>query len=143
MITPTNCYSPYCCLPPSAPSNSKTDQGDTDVSQLVHKMPPRNPAPHPDVVIDSGARDQFMECRRIQSALMPANFTTFAHFSVSSAMNFPNSTGVIGVGTAPSSAILAFNLGSARPILISLLSRSIISTGVSLGAPIPCHALAS
>jgi hypothetical protein len=35
-----------------------------------------------------------MECRAGDySALMPANLTTVAHFSVSSAMNFPNSAG--------------------------------------------------
>src|SRR5262249_35911722 len=36
-----------------------------------------------------------------------------------------------------------FNLGSASPALISLLSLSMIPTGVSLGAPIPNQLLAS
>src|SRR5262249_44753996 len=38
-----------------------------------------------------------------QSALMPVNFTTLPHFSVSSAMNFPNSAEVINVGLKPMS----------------------------------------
>src|SRR5262249_36064048 len=39
--------------------------------------------------------------------LMPANFTTLAHFSVSSAINAPNSVGVIGIGSAPRPLIRA------------------------------------
>src|SRR6516162_3040330 len=70
-------------------------------------------------------------------------WTTFAHFSVSSAMNLPNSAGVIDIGTAPKSASRAFILGSARAALISLLSLSTISVGVFLGAPIPYQPLAS
>jgi len=38
------------------------------------------------------------------SALMPAARITLPHFSVSSAINFENSTGVIGMGSPPSSA---------------------------------------
>jgi hypothetical protein len=53
-----------------------------------------------------------------QSALMPANLTTFAHLSVSSAMNFPNSAGVIVSGSAPNSARCDFILRSARAALI-------------------------
>ena len=78
-----------------------------------------------------------------QSALMPANFTTLAHFSVSSAMNFPKSSGVIGVGTPPRSASRSLIPGSARPVLISLLSLSTISMGVFLGAFMPNQVLAS
>src|SRR5262245_31287083 len=37
------------------------------------------------------------------SGLMPANLITLAHFSVSSAMNFPNSAEVINVGLKPMS----------------------------------------
>jgi hypothetical protein len=64
------------------------------------------------------------------SGLMPANFTTLAHFSVSSAISFPNAAGVIDIGSAPKSASRAFSLGSARAALISLLSFSTISEGV-------------
>ncbi len=39
-----------------------------------------------------------------QSGFAPEIVTTFAHFSVSSAMNLPNSAGDIGVGTPPRSA---------------------------------------
>src|SRR5262249_1637889 len=81
--------------------------------------------------------------RRHQSALAPENLITLAHFSVSVAMNLAKSEGEPGNTAAPRSANRAFNLGSTRPALISLLSLSTISAGVSLGAPIPCSALAS
>src|SRR5215813_465555 len=77
------------------------------------------------------------------SGLRPANFTTFAHFSVSSTMNFPKSGGVIGIGTPPRSASRCLILGSARPALNSLLSLSTISAGVPFGAPTPYQVLAS
>src|SRR5262245_30734923 len=77
------------------------------------------------------------------SDLRPANFTTFAHFSVSSTMNFPKSAGVMGIGTPPTSASRALILGSARPALNSLLSLSTISAGVPFGAPTPYQVLAS
>src|SRR5262249_47091687 len=77
------------------------------------------------------------------SGLRPANFTTFAHFSVSSTMNFPKSGGVIGIGTPPRSASCALILGSARPALNSLLSLSTTSAGVAFGAPTPYQVLAS
>jgi len=68
---------------------------------------------------------------------------TLAHFSVSSAINFPNSTGDSKNGVPPKSAIRAFKLVSARPALISLLILSMTSGGVPVGAPIPYHALTS
>src|ERR1700681_1041273 len=70
-----------------------------------------------------------------QSGLMPASLITLAHFSVSSAMNFPNSAGEPPNTVAPRSANRAFSLGSPRLALISLLSLSMISAGVFLGAP--------
>src|SRR5205085_6055809 len=51
------------------------------------------------------------------SGLMPADLITLAHFSVSSAMNLPNSAGDSAKGVPPKSAIRSFNLGSARPAL--------------------------
>src|SRR6516164_6310911 len=78
-----------------------------------------------------------------QSALMPVNFTTLPHFSVSSAISFAKSAGEPGRVVAPNSASRAFILGSARPALISLLSLSTISVGVFLGAPTPNQGLAS
>src|SRR5262249_28642822 len=78
-----------------------------------------------------------------QSALTPANFTTLPHFSVSSTLSLPKSLGE-PVSAVPSrSASRAFILGSATPASISLLSLSMISTGVFLGAPTPYQPLAS
>jgi len=74
---------------------------------------------------------------------MPANLITLAHFSVSSAINLPNTAGDPGSATLPRSARRAFILGSARAALTSLLSLSTISAGVFLGAPIPYNELAS
>src|SRR5262245_12410215 len=54
-----------------------------------------------------------------QSALMPVNFTTLPHFSVSSAISLPKSAGVPGSTVPPKSASRALILGSARPALIS------------------------
>src|SRR5262249_28577532 len=62
--------------------------------------------------------------RTDQSGLMPADFTTLAHFSVSSAMSLPKSAGESASTSPPSSASRAFMLASPRPALISLLSFS-------------------
>src|SRR5499427_8425166 len=75
--------------------------------------------------------------------LIPANFTTLAHFSVSSPISAPNWVGVIGIGSAPRPLIRALSCGSASPAVILLLSLSMISAGVPLGAPIPIQPLAS
>src|SRR5262245_27174438 len=80
---------------------------------------------------------------RPHSALMPANFTTLPHFSVSSAMSLPKSAGEPGSAAAPNPASRAFIWESARPALISLLSFSTISAGVFLGAPRPSQRLVS
>jgi len=58
---------------------------------------------------------------RGHSALMPANLITLAHFSVSSSTNFPNSAGVMEVGTLPTSASRPLILESAKAALISLI----------------------
>src|SRR5262249_30210978 len=86
-----------------------------------------------------------MECPWFlaQSALTSTNLTTLAHFSVSSAMNLPKSTGEPASAMPPSSARRAFNLGSTRPALMSLLSFSTGSAGVFLGTPTPYHWLVS
>src|SRR6516165_2046853 len=78
-----------------------------------------------------------------QYGFAPENFTTFAHFSVSSAMNLPNSAGDIGIGRPSRSASRALIVGSARPALIASLSLSTISAGVFLGTPTPYQKLAS
>src|SRR5215831_6084100 len=77
------------------------------------------------------------------SALMPANFTTLAHFSVSLARRPPKLAGGPGSIVPPMSASRAFALGSARIALISMLSRPMTSGGVFLGAMMPKNALAS
>src|SRR5262249_19040121 len=78
-----------------------------------------------------------------QSALMPANVTTLAHFSVSLARRRPKLAGGPGSIVPPISASRAFALGSARIALISMLSRPMTSGGVFLGAMMPKNALAS
>src|SRR5262249_60863233 len=60
------------------------------------------------------------------SGLMLAARITFAHFSVSSAMNLPKSAGVIDFGTLPMPANCVINLGSARAASIASWSLSLI-----------------
>src|SRR5205807_1207581 len=81
--------------------------------------------------------------RSDHSGLAPENLTTLAHFSVSPAMSLPKSAVDVENGVAPKSAILALIFGSASPALISLLSLSMISAGVFLGAPTPFQLVAS
>src|SRR5262245_34605403 len=78
-----------------------------------------------------------------QFGLMPETLITLAHFSVSSAISFPNSAGDPGSTTPPRSARRAFILGSSRAALTSLLSLSTISAGVAFGAPTPHQMFAS
>src|SRR5262245_30754730 len=80
---------------------------------------------------------------RDHSGLMSAHFITLPHFSVSSAMSLPKSAGEPTSTVPPRSASRAFNVGSARPALVSLLSLSMISSGVFFGAPRPNTALPS
>src|SRR5262245_37850216 len=80
---------------------------------------------------------------RSYSGLMPANLITLANFSVEPETSFPKAAGEPASTEPPSSAIRALIFGSARPTLISLLSLSMISAGVFLGAPTPCQPLAS
>src|SRR5262249_55156168 len=77
------------------------------------------------------------------SGFAPDNFTTLPHFSVSSAMSLPKSAGEPRSTVPAKSANRAFNLGSASPVLISVLSFPMISGGVFLGAQRPTHWLAS
>ncbi len=53
------------------------------------------------------------------SGLMPANWITLAHFSVSSAMNLPKSEGVPASNVLPRSARRVFIFGSTSAALIS------------------------
>src|SRR5262245_55939839 len=90
------------------------------------------------------AMNRFMERPAAgHSGLSPANFTTLAHFSVSSAMNFPKSAGEPDNAVPPRSARRALNLGSARAALISRLSLLTISAGVFFGVPTPLQKLDS
>src|SRR5262249_27410021 len=102
------------------------------------------------LLADISARDfakrdvmEYLAPFAVQSALMPANLITLAHFSVSSAMTFPKSAAHPANTARPSSASRDFILRSARAALTSLLSMSRISTGVPLGAHTPFHTLAS
>src|SRR6516165_10592975 len=90
---------------------------------------------------DSCKRKYGISCPEsgVQLTLAPENLTTLAHFSVSSTTNFANSGGAIDIGSAPRPASRAFNLGSARATLISLLSFSTISVGVFFGTPTPAQ----
>src|SRR6266567_4276818 len=78
-----------------------------------------------------------------QSGLMLAAWITFAHFSVSSTISSLKSAGEPGSAAPPMSTNRALIFGSESPALISLLSLSMISAGVFLGAQIPDHELAS
>ena len=71
------------------------------------------------------------------STLIFANLLTLPHFSVSSAMNFPNAPGAIGVGSTPTARRWAFKFGSATPAMISVLSLSMIAAGVPVGTQMP------
>ena len=55
---------------------------------------------------------------------MPENLTTLPHFSVSSAISFPNSAGEPGRTVPPTSTSRALVLELAKAALISLLSVS-------------------
>src|SRR5262245_46964011 len=77
------------------------------------------------------------------SGLMPANFTTLPHFSVSSAMSLPKSGAGHPSALPPDSTVRALILESARAALVSRFSLSMISMGVPLGAPRPNQTLAS
>jgi hypothetical protein len=75
--------------------------------------------------------------------LMPAALITFAHLSVSAAMNLPKSEGETGNAEEPRAASRAVTLGSPRPELNSLLSLSTISTGARLTAATASEASAT
>src|SRR5262249_58727047 len=93
--------------------------------------------------LPSGRYGRFGRSRVDHSALMPANLITFAHFSVSSAMSRPKSVGEPTSPMPPTLASRALILGSESAALISVLSLSMISSGVFFGAPTPNHVLAS
>src|SRR5262245_20700252 len=80
---------------------------------------------------------------RHPSGFAPENLITLAHFSVSSAMSLPKSAGEPANTVPPRSAIRALIRGSVRATLICLLSLSMISVGVFLGAATPNQPLAS
>src|SRR5262245_45799311 len=93
-----------------------------------------------------------MRCGRIRlwihgtcgySGLMLAERITLAHFSISSAMNLPNSAGELANTVAPRSASRALTLGLAITTFVSVLSLSMMLAGVFLGATSPYHPLAS
>src|SRR6202035_1409622 len=77
------------------------------------------------------------------SALIFANLFTFAHFSVSSAMNLPKSAGEPANTPQPRSSRRLRIPGSASAALTSLLSLATTSGGVPAGAATPYQPLAS
>src|SRR5262249_2087968 len=93
--------------------------------------------------IEADVLQQHRPGRIDHSGLMPANLITLPHFSISSAMSFAKSAGDPPRAVPPRSVSRALFLGSLRAALISLLSLSIISTGVRLGTPTPSATLAS
>src|SRR5205807_6680471 len=104
-----------------------------DRSFLQWRSPRHYPSRRRSAIEGEGRRTEFMEDLPglpDQSALTPANFTTLPHFSVSSTMSLPKSLGEPVSAMPPRSASRAFILGSATPASISLLSLSMISTGV-------------
>ena len=64
---------------------------------------------------------------------------TLDHTASSLAMSFPNSSGRLGAGSAPSLAILSCISRSRITLLSTALSFAIGSTGVRAGAMIPNH----
>src|SRR6185437_15912145 len=94
-------------------------------------------------ILPRSPADRYRAVERGYSTLRPANFTTFAHFSVSSAINLPNWAGVPSIGSPLMAAKRAFIAASAKAALASLLRRSTISAGVLMGAARPYHWLAS
>src|SRR6478609_839296 len=66
-----------------------------------------------------------------------AALTTLAHFSVSSDTSLPNCSGVIGVGSAPRSAMRFWILGSAKASLKALFKIATISGGMPFGPATP------
>jgi hypothetical protein len=74
---------------------------------------------------------------------MLAALITLAHFSVSPATSFPKSVGEPAGIVPPISVNRALIFGSASAALVSLLSFSMIASGVFLGARAFLHALAA
>src|SRR5262249_31431970 len=72
----------------------------------------------------------------------PEKCTTLAHFSVSTAIVRPSSSGEPGSATPPRLAMRSLIFGSAMARFPSLLSRVMISGGVAFGAHRPFQALA-
>src|ERR1700730_18495902 len=70
-------------------------------------------------------------------SLMPANLITLLHLAFSSAICLRYSAGLIAIGMLPSSPRRPLSASAFSPALIAALSLSMISAGVSRGAPIP------
>ena len=78
-----------------------------------------------------------------QSAVIPAVFITRAHLDISSARKDANSAGVLGVGSAPCMPSHLVISGAEITFTISLFRRLMIGCGVSAGANIANHVVAS
>src|SRR5262245_61302598 len=120
-----------------AAANDLVGKSDVEVREAIGEKVPNGENSQ------NGRYGIFRRGRADQSALMPANLITLAHFSVSSAMSLPKSAGEPASTVPPSSVIRAFIVGSASAAFISRLSMSMMSGAVLLGAPTPNQVLAS
>src|SRR4051812_2536268 len=78
-----------------------------------------------------------------QSTFAPERLTTSAHFAYSLRMNSPNCSGEPLAGSDPIIANFSRSDGEAITLLISILSRPMISLGTPAGATMPVHVVAS
>src|SRR4029077_18842080 len=79
----------------------------------------------------------------VHSAFMPANVMTLAHFSTAPTISCPNCSDVNAAGSMPRSMSCFLIAGSDVTAVISRLSLSTTSRGVSFGAQTPSHPLPS
>src|SRR5882757_651485 len=100
----------------------------------------RHPLPSEEIVCGGVS---FPSWSTYPSGFAPENLTTLPHRSVSSARNLLKSLGEPAITAPPRPANRVIIRGAERPALISLLSVSMISSGVFVGTPNPYHELAS
>src|SRR4030095_11159937 len=94
-------------------------RGRADLEERKPRLPVLTHSGHRDAS-RSGTLGNIRRLPSDQSALMPANVTTLAHFPVSSAMNLAKSEGEPGSTVAPRSASRPLCVGSSRLALIAL-----------------------
>src|SRR5712692_11215647 len=112
------------------------DERGVELQRRWYKAPPARRTPEPRQDANGNYGTPGRDCPD-HSGLMPANFTTLPHFSVSSANSLQNSAGETASTVQPRSAMRALIVGSARPAFTSRLSMPTIAAGVSFGTPNP------